>query len=133
MFYEDLNVWKKSTNQACAVVQIIGMCDNNALKDRITTTALAIPTSIAHGQNRRDKTECIRYLERAIGSNAELATQLTIGQQAGLIDPQACKELLEENNVIGRMLGSLIRAKRNQGQAKTNGQSAPNQAQANSG
>ncbi len=127
MYYEDLNVWKRSANQACAVVQIISHCDNLTIKDQLTCTALAIPSNIAHGQNRRDKQQCLKYLNRAICGTAELATQLTIAHQIGFLDQQACKEILAENTIIGRMLGSLIKAK-----LHTHNESSSVQAQSNS-
>jgi four helix bundle protein len=71
--------------------------------------SVSVPSNIAEGFGRRHNTEYRQFLFIALGSCAELATQLIISEKLGYIVEQKSQELQNEIEQISKMTMSLIK------------------------
>ena len=81
------------------------------LRDQIRRAAVSVPSNIAEGDERGSNKEAVRFLFIAKGSLAELRTQLEIARDIGALSAVTFEELEVTCARIGRMLGSLIKAR----------------------
>ena len=104
--FEDLDVWRRSSQLAVGIYQELKNCKDYGLKDQMTRSAVSIPSNIAEGAERDSKQEYIRFIHIAKGSAAELRTQLYIASEIGLLDKTTAGELVAELKQISAMLQS---------------------------
>ena len=99
--FEEIEVWKLSR---ILVKEIYGITNNTAfskdygLKDQIRRSAVSIPSNIAEGSSRTDKSFS-HFIDISLGSSFELATQLIIARHKNYIDDithQTIENKLEE-------------------------------------
>jgi four helix bundle protein len=76
-------------------------------RDQITRSGLSIPSNIAEGMARGFPKEKCRYLDIALGSSAELRTQIFIGMEIGYVARQRGKAWVQETGEISAMLVGL--------------------------
>ena len=110
--HRDLDVWKKSidfvtivykTTESFAKSEIYG------LTSQIRRSAVSIPSNIAEGATRKNKTEFKQFLYIALSSAAELETQLIIAKNLNYIEDNEFEVLLKELCAISRMTQGLIK------------------------
>ena len=80
---------KKSVDFVTDVYQITNTFPNHELYgivNQIRRAAVSIPSNIAEGAARKHKKEFVHYLHVALGSMAELETQLIISQKLNYLD-----------------------------------------------
>ena len=112
--FRNLKVWQTAKELA---VQIYRITDDGklsrdfSLKDQIRRSAVSIPSNIAEGDERGSNKEAVRFFYIAKGSLAELQTQLEIAHGIGFLEQRTVADLEERCQQIGRMLGSLIKAR----------------------
>lgn len=70
-------------------------------------SAVSIPSNIAEGAARNSSKEFVQYLHIALGSAAELETQLLLARRMGFIEEPGPFQLLDQ---IRRMLIGLIQS-----------------------
>ena len=112
--FKDLMVWQRSKALAVDIYQLTNQGDFSrdfALKDQMRRAAVSIPSNIAEGDERDTNRESSRFLYIAKGSLAELITQLEIAHEIGYIDTRQLNEILAGCSTLGKMLGSLIKAR----------------------
>lgn len=108
--YRDLVVWQKAMD---LVVHVYRVCDQLpkseqfALCDQLKRAAVSVPSNIAEGQKRHGSNELIHFIGIAMGSLAEVETQLLLVQRIYAIDTE---ELVGEITEIGKMLTALMKA-----------------------
>jgi len=78
------------------------------LTSQIKRAAVSIPSNIAEGAARSSKKEFARFLYIALGSLAEVETQMEIAKRLGFISDQT--EIDEKIIYIRRMLLKLIQS-----------------------
>lgn len=79
--YKELIVWKKSMDLVREIYLITEMFPKDevyGLSSQMQRAAVAIPSNIAEGYLRRHKREYVQFLSIALGSAAELETQILI-------------------------------------------------------
>jgi four helix bundle protein len=79
--YRDLEVWKLSLNLVEEIYKATARfpaSENYGLSQQIRRAAVSIPSNIAEGQFRNSPKEFKQFLSIALGSSAELETQLII-------------------------------------------------------
>ena len=81
------------------------------LTSQLKRAAVSIPSNIAEGAARKGEKEFNRFLYIAMGSLAEVETQLEIAVKLGFIKEN--KELEEQAIYIRRMLLKLIKSLKN--------------------
>jgi len=74
--------------------------------------AVSIASNIAEGKARQSKSEYVQFLYIALGSTAELDTQITIAKELNYVPSLDEKRLIEELDHIGRMLRNLVKSLR---------------------
>jgi len=113
--YRDLDVWKRSIE----LVKKVYLMTKEFPKDEIyglvnqmRRSAVSIPSNIAEGKTRQYKNEYIQFLYIALGSCAELETQVAISKELSYLKREIETELLEEIDHICRMTRNLIKSLR---------------------
>jgi four helix bundle protein len=77
------------------------------LRAQVQRSAISIPSNIAEGHARESTREFLRFLSIALGSVAELETQLELAHRLGYIGLTERSELQEQAAEIGKMLHGL--------------------------
>lgn len=113
--YRDLDVWKRSiviVKKVYLVTKSFPKEEFYGLVSQIRRCAISIPSNIAEGQARQHTNEFIQFLYIALGSCAELETQIIIALELKYIDAKMELELLEEISQIGKMIRGLVKSLR---------------------
>jgi four helix bundle protein len=105
--FEDLDVWKRSARLSAELYKMLSGLRDFGFRDQITRSGLSVPSNIAEGMERRSMKEKQRFLDIALGSCAELRTQLYIGVEIGYIDKEVGKAWISETREISAMLVGL--------------------------
>jgi four helix bundle protein len=108
--YRDLKVWQQAMAVAKAVYELTSVFPKTeiyALSSQLQRAAVSIPSNIAEGHARQSPGDFARYLSIAMGSAAELETQLLLAQELGYTTPERVSKLLESSAEVGRMLRGL--------------------------
>jgi four helix bundle protein len=110
--HEDLAVWRKALLLAEEVYRTargLELRDRISLGGQLQRAAVSVPSNIAEGWARRGSDRVLaHHLRIALGSQAELHTQLTLAARLGLLDPERSTDLLEQSQDVGRMLYGLL-------------------------
>ncbi|MBA3698151.1 MAG: four helix bundle protein [Planctomycetes bacterium] len=104
----NLRVW----HQARELLKLISAvtADMRAEGDLISQmrrAAISIASNIAEGAERSDRDGC-RLFTIALGSNAEVETQIIIAGDLGLIDDATVATIVDRTDHIGKMIRKLI-------------------------
>ena len=111
--YKDLVVWQKAvklTTEVYATTEKYPPKETYGLTYQTRKSAVSIPSNIAEGWTRKHRQEYIHSLSIALGSAAELETQIIIGNKLGFLADENFKRLNELNTEIMKMINSLIAA-----------------------
>jgi four helix bundle protein len=103
-----LDAWRRASRFAVNVYELTQDSKQYAYRDQVTRSALSIASNIAEGYERDTPKDRIRFLYTAKGSCAECWTQLMIGSEANLIDPERAKPLIQEAYELTQMIRGLI-------------------------
>ena len=79
------------------------------LVSQMRRAAVSIPSNVAEGFRRYHNKEYKQFLYVALGSCAELETQITIAMELNYIQKNKEMELLENSDHICRMISNLIK------------------------
>lgn len=112
--FKDLKVWQRSKKLAVLIYRITQkgpFTKDYGFRDQIRRAAVSVPSNIAEGDERGSNKDAIRFFYFAKGSLAEIQTQLEIAYEIEYIDNSSFNDLDEKCKVIGKMLGSLIKAR----------------------
>jgi len=110
--YHDLQVWQRSKAFAVEIYRVTDdfpRREQYSLTDQIRRAAVSIPSNIAEGHVRQSDKALSNHLYIALGSAAELDTQLEIGLEVGYLNPEIHRALTTELTEIIKMLRGLIR------------------------
>lgn len=84
--YTDLIVWQKAISLSVGVYKYTDSFprqETYALTDQMRRAAVSIPSNIAEGRSRGTAKDFVHFLRIALGSAAELETQLIISKELG--------------------------------------------------
>ena len=110
--HKDLTVWKESRELVTFAYSIVAKFPKDEtffLSAQIKRSVISIPSNIAEGAARDSNKEYIHFLYIALGSAAELDTQIIIARDLKIISDKNFKEISEKINRISKMLSGLIR------------------------
>lgn len=108
--YRDLNVWKLSIELVKDIYQVTTKfppVEIYGLTNQLRRAAISIPSNIAEGQGRNSFKEFKQFLAIALGSLAELETQLIISHEIGYLNGDDSSKLLAALDNIRKMLKAL--------------------------
>jgi four helix bundle protein len=75
-------------------------------------SAVSICSNIAETDERDSDKDAVRFFYIAKGSAAELITQVEIARDAALLVAAVAEPLIERSELVSRMLGALIQARK---------------------
>jgi len=110
--FRDLDVWKKGIEIVKNVYRMSGTFptqETYGLTGQMRRASASIPSNVAEGFNRFQNKEYKRFLHIALGSCAELETQIEIASELKYIDDKQKEKLLDETDHESRMLTNLIK------------------------
>ena len=109
--YRDLDVWRRAVGFSVRIYRTTSEFPTSeafGLTFQMRRSSVSIASNIAEGFGRSPK-EFGRYLQIALGSVAELETQLEIAYRIDYISDDQHEELTEELTIIGKQLNALQR------------------------
>ncbi|MGH6716183.1 MAG: four helix bundle protein [Bradyrhizobium sp.] len=105
--FRELDVWQLAMTLAKAVYELTAGFPHeqrSGLSSQLQRSAVSIPSNIAEGNGRNSTRDYARFVSLALGSNAELQTQLLLADALGLGDRGRCAEAPNLCDRVGRML-----------------------------
>jgi four helix bundle protein len=81
--------------------------ERSGLQSQVRRAAVSVPSNIAEGHARSSRKEFLQFLSIALGSLAELETQLILARQLGWIEEENITMLFQKLDTIGKMLRGL--------------------------
>ena len=111
--YRDLRVWREAIDLAEACYRLSAVFPRReifTMTAQLRRAAISVPANIAEGYGRDSTGSYVQFLKVAQGSLKELETHLLLSQRLGFAQAQAIEPVLARCAVVGKMLGSLIRA-----------------------
>jgi four helix bundle protein len=110
--HKDLKVWQESRQLVKEIYTLTSKFPKDemfSLTAQIKRAAISIPSNIAEGAARVSNKEYIHFLYIALGSVAELDTQLIIAKDLNFINKEEFNEISKNLENIGKMLSGLIK------------------------
>ena len=114
--YRDLDVWKKGLTLVKNIYQDTANYapeEKFGLVNQMRRAAVSIPSNIAEGQARSTTGQFQHFIYIALGSIAELETQILISAELKYLKAQESQNLLTQLDEIGKMLRGLDKALKN--------------------
>jgi four helix bundle protein len=108
--YRDLNVWKLSIELVKDIYHVTAKyppVEIYGLTNQLRRAAISIPSNIAEGQGRNSFKEFKQFIAIALGSSAELETQLIISHEIGYLNREDFSKLSASLDNIRKMLKAL--------------------------
>ena len=109
--YRELIVWQDGIKPAKAVYKLTERFPKHevyALADQILRAVVSVPSNIAEGQAWKSPGDFRRFLHIALGSLAEVDTQLVLAQEFGYISKEDIDSLEENIQSLRKKLYALI-------------------------
>ena len=110
--FRDLKVWRLGREivlQVYRITRAFPREEQYGLTSQMRRAAVAIPSNIAEGFNRYHNKEYRQFLYIALGSCAELETQVELSCDLACLAEPERTELLEKLDFEARMLRNLIK------------------------
>lgn len=108
--YRDLKVWQAAMRLAEEVYRLSAQFPKHetyGLASQLQRSAVSLPSNIAEGHGRNSNKEFNHFLGIALGSLAELETQLILAQHLGYLTEEEISPALQNADEIGKMLKGL--------------------------
>lgn len=106
--FKDLDAWKvgiELTTMIYALCRQLPEEEKYGLSSQMKRSAVSIPSNIAEGFRRNHRTEFKHFLAIALGSLAELETQVIIATELGYVN--VSPELEDKLDHMGRLITAL--------------------------
>lgn len=110
--FRDLEIWKLGKEIVLDVYRVTGEFPKEelyGLVSQMRRAAISIPSNVAEGFNRKHNPEYRQLLYVALGSCAELETQVDVAHDLKLVGSGERDSLLEKLDHESRMLRNLIK------------------------
>jgi len=111
--YRDLEVWQLAmalAKQIYAVTASFPSDERFGLINQMRRASVSVPSNIAEGHARASTAEFQPYISIAMGSVAELETQVLLSLDPGFLNPDQQEQLMPKLDQIGKMLRGLHRS-----------------------
>jgi four helix bundle protein len=110
--FRDLTVWQKGIDLAVLVYKItekLPPSEKFGLTSQVRRAVISLPSNIAEGK-AIGGLSYPHHLKIALGSEAELQTQIELARRLQMITDQEAQDLSEKTSEVGRMLAGLYRS-----------------------
>jgi four helix bundle protein len=108
--YRDLVAWQKAMGLALGIYEATRKLPDSekfGLTSQLRRAAVSVPSVLAEGHARSSTKEFVRYVSMAMGSPAEIETQLMIAKKLGFLDEGVVDPLLASCSEQGRVMRGL--------------------------
>lgn len=116
--YRELLVWQKAMELVLTVyclTEAFPKREIYGLSAQLRRAGVSVPSNIAEGYGRGSHKEYLQFLSIAQGSLKELETQVILAERLAYATAAQANRVLAEAEVVGKMLGSLIRSLKSKG------------------
>jgi four helix bundle protein len=110
--FRDLAVWQKALTLAehiYSATEKLPKSEAFGLTAQMRRAVVSIPSNIAEGKGIGGRAY-LKHLRIALGSEAELQTQIELAVRLKMLTKSDAEQLLGETSEVGRMLFSLLKA-----------------------
>jgi four helix bundle protein len=110
--FRDLEVWRTGMDFSVAIYRSTEKFPKSemfGLTSQLRRGSVSIPSNVAEGKAVGGK-GFPRHVKIALGSNAEVQTQLELAQRLELLNHAEAEALLEQASELGRMLAGLFKS-----------------------
>ncbi|PIQ89476.1 MAG: hypothetical protein COV72_02925 [Candidatus Omnitrophica bacterium CG11_big_fil_rev_8_21_14_0_20_42_13] len=109
--FNDLRIWQEGISLAKEIYELSNKFPDEekfCLVTQIRRAAISVPSNIAEGFRRKHKKEFIHFLNFALGSLAEIETQLILAKELDYAKPEKIEKIIQRVDYICRMTTTLI-------------------------
>ncbi len=110
--YRDLTVWQKAMDLAEKIFSLTAKFpreQNYVLSTQMQRAATSVPSNVAEGHARSSTKEYLYHVSVALGSIAELETQLMLCRRVNLLSEIELENTLVLADEVGKMLRGIQR------------------------
>jgi len=111
--YQDLVAWQKAMDLVVGVYRVttsMPEVDKFGLTNQLRRAAVSVPSLLAEGHARGSTKEFVRYIAIAMGSLAEIETQLLICVKLEFANDSSLRNLLGQCDEQNRILRGLSKS-----------------------
>ncbi|MBS0463102.1 MAG: four helix bundle protein [Proteobacteria bacterium] len=111
--FRELEVWQLAMSLTKCVYGLTASMpreERYGLSSQLQRAAVSVPSNVAEGNARASTRDYARFVSMALGSCAELQTQLLLARDLGLASADVCDESLDLCDRVGKMLLRLHQA-----------------------
>ena len=111
--FKDLKVWQKSYALCLRVYTLTKQFPSEekfGMVAQLRRASVSIPSNISEGYSRDTTKDYLRFLSIALGSLAEMETQIMLCKDLMMCQATECEDVLEAIAEVDRMLRALIRS-----------------------
>lgn len=108
--YQDLVVWQRAVDLSVVIYGIskgFPSDERFGLTSQLRRASVSVASNIAEGCVRNSPKEFAQFLSIALGSMAELKTQMIIANKIGYVTEELYNPLLNKVDELGAMLNGL--------------------------
>lgn len=109
--YKDLIVWQKALKLPFLLYDVTKSFpkeETYGLVSQMRRAAVSIPSNVAEGKRRGTRRDYARFIQIALGSGAELETQLEIARYTVYISESDYYQISNELTEVMKMLNALL-------------------------
>jgi four helix bundle protein len=110
--FKDLKIWQKGIELAKAIYKVTDSFpakETYGIVSQMRRSVVSVPSNIAEGFMRRHNKEYRQFLYIALGSLAELETQVIISEQLGFLNNEESNKIQTNIDEIDKMTTGLIK------------------------
>ena len=110
--FRDLLVWQKGMDLAVLVYKASEKFPRSemfGLSSQVRRSVVSIPSNVAEGKAIGGQSYP-RHIKVALGSEAELQTQVELAKRLEMLSPEEADYLITRTSEVGKMLTSLLNA-----------------------
>lgn len=110
--HKDLLIWQKAIDLVLQVYKLVKVFPKEelyGLSDQMRRAVVSIPSNISEGSQRGSDKEFSHFLRIALGSSAELETQLILCQKLGFCQADTLEPVIVSNSELQRMINAFLK------------------------
>ena len=111
-YFKDLKIWQRGVELVKLIYQITSnfpSVEKYGIVSQMRRAAVSVPSNIAEGFMRRHNKEYKQFLYIALGSLAELETQIIISKELDFIKAEQSNDMLSVITELNKMTTGLIK------------------------
>lgn len=109
--FKELKIWQKGMEIVKDIYKLTANFPKEevyGLTSQMRRSAVSIPSNIAEGFKRFHSKEYMQFLHIALGSAAELETQIIISKELGFINESELQSVSEKIDHSSKMISALL-------------------------